>query len=98
MRALKTVFGWNSSYSQILEENSISSLKERREDIFKRFAVKASKDSRFSHWFPLNYAPAYDVRTREKYREKCVRTERLRKSPVMTMLRVLNEEERKLRN
>ena len=97
MRALKAVYGWNISYEKILEKSGISTLKTRREEIFLRFAHKCSKDTRFSHWFPPALVTGHETRKRDRFAERRVRTERLRKSPVMTMIRELNKEEKNRR-
>ena len=91
-KALKTIYGWNRSYIDILSESGISSLKERREFLFKNFADKCSRDSRFAQWFPSAREKQYNTRSKIRFDEPKVRTERMRNSPVLSMIRLLNRE------
>ena len=92
MKALKTVYGWEKSYSTILEMSGIERLSKRRCDIFMRFANKCSRDTRFADWFPPALVTGHDTRSRDRFLERKAKNERLRKSPVFTMIRELNRE------
>lgn len=56
-------------------------LGERREEAFKKFALKAATNVRFSDWFPKEAAPQYNLRTELKYKEDHANTNRLYKKP-----------------
>ena len=92
MKALKTIYGWDMSYEDVLQASGVARLRDRRVDIFKRFAEKVSKDSRFEKWFTPALQSGHDTRKKDRFSEPKVRTERLRKSPVLSMIRELNRE------
>ena len=89
-RALKIVFGWNTSYKTALECSGTPRVEERTRDLFNRFAVKAAASSRFKRWFPLNKDSIHYTRTREKYYVPSTKTTRLLKNPIYQMRRYLN--------
>ena len=89
-KALKTIYGWDVSYADLLEISGLSTLKERREEIVDRFAQKTAKDTRFQHWFPRAPSTGHDTRQGPRYLEEFARTERLKNSPVFYMRRRLN--------
>ena len=90
-RALKCVFGWNKSYAEVLELSGLQSLENRRRDLVDNFARKASRDPRFSHWFPPSPSTGHDTRKRPQYAIEACRTERYMNSPVFYMRRRLND-------
>ena len=92
-RACKIVFGWDSSYSELIASGRVESLEKRREKLILNFAHKCVKNPRFVSWFPeRNYdGMNVELRARQKYEEKYARTERLKKSPIFHMRRALNE-------
>ena len=90
-RACKLIFGWDSSYKELLEENKIESLEERRKKLILNFAVKTQKNPRFKDWFPEKEYEGLNLRKEKKYQELFARTERLKKSPLYHMRRALNE-------
>ena len=92
MRASKIIFGWESDYQELLDNETIQSLESRRKKITLKFAQKAEKNARFSHWFQKN-VPNRDLRKNLTYVEEFARTNRLRNSPLYYMRRALNEQE-----
>ena len=92
-RASKLVFGWGSSYDEIISNGKMKTLDSRREELTANFARKAVKSERFGSWFKEKIYDGINLRdsTRKKYEEKHARTERLRRSPVYYMTRILNE-------
>ena len=90
--ALKTVFGWNKSYRQCLEESGLQTLAARRYDICLNFAKKTEANPRFSHWFPPNDQTPYDLRNSERIHIDFAKHERLRRSPIHHMRRLLNDQ------
>ena len=76
----------------MIESGKIESLEERRNKLTLNFARKVSKDSRFKHWFPEKQYGDINLRRELKYEEQFARTERLKKSPLFHMRRMLNQE------
>lgn len=92
LRAFKIVFGINVSYSTVLKETSIGSLQDRRKSRLRAFAEKTARNARFaSRWFPPAPVTNHDTRHKKKYLEEHALTDRLYKSPLFTMRRLLNE-------
>ena len=90
-RCLKCLYGYNKSYKDLLAESGLQSLKDRREAALKKFAQKTVKNPVYSAWFEENDHPrAGSQRRSKKYKEKLARTNRLYKSPLFTIRRVLN--------
>ena len=91
LRAAKIIYGTNVSYASVLRETELETLKERRDGALKKFAIKASKNPKYQHWFPLSDPPAHNTRYHKKYQEIKCRTSRMYNSPIYTMRRILNE-------
>ena len=91
MRACKIIFGWESDYQKLLEDETLESLEDRRKKITLKFAQKTEKNERFSDWFPRN-EPSRNLRNNPKFIEKFARTDRLKKVHFFYMRRALNEE------
>ena len=89
-RALKTIYGWNHSYQELLEMSGLDTLEERRNKIFDEFARKSARNPRFAHWFPPSNTTGHDTRIKKPYLEEHARTERYKKSPVFKMRERLN--------
>ena len=87
--ALKSIYGYEYSYRQLLASTGLLSLKERRSNKLDKFAMKA-RTGKLSHWFPLNQQARF-TRGAKKYKETRAKTERLRNSPIFAMRRRLNE-------
>ena len=90
LRTMKTVFGDLVSYGTVIDAGLIEPLCQRREENFKKFALKTSKNSRFDHWFPKNVEVNHNLRRRERYFIPRLNTERAMKSPIIQMRRYLN--------
>ena len=88
--ATKIIYGWHVSYTGLLEAGEVETLKNRRIDAVKRFALKSEQDKR---WYKPKEELERNVRTstRNKYEEKRCSTERDKKNPVYNMTKVLNE-------
>ena len=98
--ALKIILGDKYiSYDNALKVLSLQSLKERREFLCLKFARKCLQVPKFLKMFPRNHHD-HDM---EKRRSECFQvkrglTERLRKSAIPYMQRLLNEHEEKKRD
>ena len=94
-QAIKNFYGWDVDKS-LIENETISSLKQRRDEATLKFALKAAKSSRFSYWFRETPSTEREVRlsTRNKYIEKACRTERGRNNPLNVITRLLNDHHR----
>jgi hypothetical protein len=90
-QSLKIIYGFDKPYREILEETGLQTLKERRAAAVLKFAQK-SLEGKYAHWFPLN-EPKRATRHALTYREEYARCERLRKTPIYHMRRVLNGRE-----
>ena len=89
---LKTIFGFAKSYGNILEEQNIETLKERRQGLFDNFALNSAKNPEIAEkWFPKKLFEHPDLRRKRIFVEKYARTKRLYQSPLYTMRRRLNE-------
>ena len=92
MQALKIIFGWRYSYSELREKSGIELLQTRREEAFDKLAVKMSESARFSSWFPRRlYRDGVSLRNREKYKVYRATTGRCLNLPLNLMRRRLNE-------
>ena len=89
--AMKIVFGQTVSYRTVIENGRITTLHQRREELFKKFTMKARNNENFNYkWFPLNEDVNYELRARNVYLEEFPRTERMMKSPIFKMRKLLN--------
>ena len=69
----------------------LESLVERRENLCLRFAKKCLKTEEVANMFPLNDAScSMDTRKRETFKVTMAHTERLKKSSIPYMQRLLN--------
>ena len=91
-RALKIIFGFETTYEELLLKTNIPKLSIRRESACTTFTEKLLMSERFNYLFPLNNQDVngMNLRTTNVYREDFARTERLYRSPVFTMRRNLN--------
>ena len=87
--ALKIILGPKyESYRKALVTLNLETLEERREYLCLKFAQKCTK------MFPLNRKNHHmDTRNREKYLVQFANTERLRKSFIIYMQKLLNQNE-----
>ena len=81
-------------YKHALKTLEMESLKDRREYLCLNFALKCTKNNKVKDMFPLT-TKIHEMKTRnpEKYHVNHANTERLRKSAVPYMQRLLNENE-----
>ena len=87
-RALKSIYGYEYSYNELLEWTNLDRLEERRENRALNFA-RNCLGGRFAHWFPL-HRPARATRSPLIYEEFHARCTRLQKSPLYSMRKMLN--------
>ena len=92
-QATKIIFGWDCEYQDLIDSGKIEPLSARRDNLTLNFAKKVEKSDRSNKWFPRHEEYDYNLRQQKKYAESFSRTERLRKSPVFHMRRLLNNEE-----
>ena len=89
--ALKCIYGTDLSARRLRGKSGLDTLRSRREEINRKFAVKCAKDPVFERWFPLKTSRRS---TRngpgEVYKEEKARCERLMNSPLFYFRRVLN--------
>ena len=52
-QALKSIYGYKLSYSQMRDKAGVTTLRARRIEMTDKFAEKAAASSRFCGWFPL---------------------------------------------
>ena len=90
-QSLKLIYGYRTSYSKALELAGLKSLSERRDDIMKKFAQKLTVKERFDQWLPKTGPDLHGLRKTKTYREEHANTDRLYKSPLFTIRRLLNE-------
>ena len=93
-RAMRLLYGFEVPYTDCLVMAKIKTLTERRKELFEKFSIKMSQSSRFEKkWLPKKHIDpdAMNLRKRKKYIEFASKTDRLYKSPVYTMRRLLND-------
>ena len=98
--ALKIILGASYvSYDNALKILKLKSLKERREDLCLRFAKKCLEVPKLKKMFPRSQQKhAMGKRSTESFQVKRGLTERMRKSAIPHMQRLLNEDIRKKRD
>ena len=82
--------GAYENYEQALMIADLQTLKERRKVLCKKFAKNCLKNERMCHLFPLNQN-IVNTRNPEKFFIQPARTERLARSAIPYMQRLLNE-------
>ena len=87
---LRTIFGFDKNYEELLKASGLETLENRREKALKKFAAKAVKNPQFSAWSPLNKNRA-SLRTGKIYEERLAKSDRLYNSPLFKMRRILND-------
>ena len=91
--ALRIVLGQKyKGYRNALNILNLESLEERRENLCLRFARKCIRNDKTKDMFPLN-RKAHNMKTRnfEKYEVQHANTDRLRKSAIIYMQKLLNK-------
>ena len=80
-QALRHIYGFGPSARKMRKMAGVETLFTRRERACKKFALKASVNKRFEHWFPERDRNRYDIRRNwKKYAEPICRTDRHRNS------------------
>ena len=78
---------------------NIDNLSTRREKLCSDFAVKCTKHEKFKHMFPkFKKIHAMLTRKSETFKVQHANTERLKKSPIIYMQRLLNSHDEKITN
>ena len=85
-KALRCMYGYNKSYSELLTESGLQPLKSRRETAAAR---KASENPIYARWFK-KYPNHTTQRNPKLFLESFARTNRLYNSPLFAMRRALN--------
>ena len=93
--ALKSVYGTERSARKLRGDAGLVTLRERRENIVKKFAIKCANDPAFDHWFPKRQVNRV-TRNNDLYLEEKARCERLKNSPLFYFRRILNGKEGKV--
>ena len=88
-KCLRSIYGYGLEYEDLLVMANLESLEDRRSKALLKFARKAVENPQFSHWFPLN--PNRTGRHGKTYEEKFAKSDRLYRSPLFTMRRLLND-------
>ena len=90
-KALKAIYGFESSYTELVERAGLTTLRARRQARELSFARKCAVSDRFGGWFPRKES-VREARTSLDYEEKFARTSRCYNSPLFSMRRRLNRE------
>ena len=92
MAAMRIIYGWDVPYAEILEDNNIEYLAQRRQRLTDKFIMKAASDPKYqAKWFPIKTFVGHDLRKEKYYQEHYARTDRLYNSPLYYYRRRLNE-------
>ena len=91
--AVKIILGEKyTSYTHGLNILNLQTLTERRHYLCTKFAIKNAKNDKFKHLFVQNRKPhIMNTRNPDIFVTQFARTERLRKSPIIYMQKLLNE-------
>ena len=79
------------NYENALEKLKLQSLSERRDMLASRFANKCINNDRFQDLFPTT-EHGLNLRKKEKFKVKFASTQKLYKSSIPSMQRLLNKE------
>ena len=94
--ALKCIYGGEKSARKLREIANISTLRDRREELCMKFALKCARDPVFARWFPQRTTRRSGrTSASEQYLEEKARCERMRNSPLFFFRRLLNGKEGK---
>ena len=80
----------HTTYSEALEYFEMDTLKDRREALCLKFAIKAQKNPKFSHWFTKNESVVNTRSDKLPFVSPKTRTRRFRKSPIPYLTNLLN--------
>ena len=78
------------TYEQALLKLNLQSLTDRRLMLAKRFSQKCVKSDKFNDLFPKNRKDSLNLRNPEEFNVNFARTNRLQKSSIPAMQRILN--------
>ena len=87
--ALKLIYNTHS-YTQALEISGLITLKQRREDLCKKFTHKALKHNLFQSWFRARNSTINTRQKKDKFVEVPARTQRFYRSAIPSMTRIAN--------
>ena len=90
--AIKIILKNNyKGYENGLQKLGLETLKDRRENLCRNFALKCTKNEKLKHMFPLN-AKRHKMKTRrqEKFKVFKAKSERYKKSAIIHMQKLLN--------
>ena len=90
--AVRIILGENfTNYEEALIKSDLDSLKNRRENLSRTFAKKCLKNSKTKSMFPVKEKNHnMNIRTEEHFQVDFANTERLKKSAIPSMQRILN--------
>ena len=86
------IYGYNYSYDELLLKSSLMKMEDRRIELFKKFTIKTSENERYSSWFPFK-ENLRETRKLRPYLEQKAKSERLYRSPLFAMRRLLNDKD-----
>ena len=90
-QALKSIFGYDSSYAEVRAKADITTHRARQIELCDKFAQKAVGNSRFCvDWFPIKDCRRSGRRKTDIYQEFTARTDRLNNTPLFYFRRRLN--------
>ena len=78
------------TYEQALETTKLTKLSERRTSLCVKFAIKCTKNENTSYMFPLNPTGNIETRNHERFYVQHCNTDRLAKSAIPYLQRLLN--------
>ena len=86
--------GQYESYKLALSKLDLETLESRRKNLCLNFAQKCLKNPKLQQMFPLNIKEhSMNTRHKQKYKVQFSKSERLKRSPIIYMQTLLNEEE-----
>ena len=93
--AIKIILKNNfTSYKKSLLKLNIDDLPTRRKQLCTDFAIKCTKHEKFTHMFPkFKKLHAMLTRKSEKFKVQFANTERLKRSPIIYMQKLLNDQD-----
>ena len=66
----KSIYAMKTSYANAISESGYERLDDRRSSLALKFALKAEKNPRFTHWFHPQLESVYGLRRTQKYAEE----------------------------
>ena len=88
-RTLRLIYGYEKKYDELLTESGLQTLEQRRIEALTKFAHKTVKNPKYASWVPLRHLQRLNRQTKP-YLEETATGNRLYKSPIFTMRRILN--------